>query len=362
MAERERRTTPPYGGVFVARSQVMDADDVRRAIWRMAHEVIERNHGLDGVRARRDADRRGRPGRRAGRRAPRDRRHRAAGRLARRRPVPRRHRHPPGAARGGHRHPRRHRRRHRGAGRRRALHRSHHPRRPRRPQRLRPAPVGAARGDGRPRPPRAADPTRLRRQEPADPPRRDGERQPRGRRPRRGGEGDEAPPLHRRPHPRRHRAAPRAHRRLRRGEPAQHPEGARAARQERRVALLRGQHPHPAQLRAGRQAPLGRHDDLQRRLLVGEEGRVAARHRAHHRGDGRRRGRRAPRLGGVPWQIARWLEDRVERRQRRRRLARAPHPGAARQLHDPRGARHASTGCTSASSATSSTAGWPAPT
>ena len=49
MAERERRTTPPYGGVFVARSQVMDADDVRRAIWRMAHEVIERNHGLDGV-------------------------------------------------------------------------------------------------------------------------------------------------------------------------------------------------------------------------------------------------------------------------------------------------------------------------
>src|SRR6187397_2897389 len=49
MAERERRTTPPYGGVFVARSQVMDADDVRRAIWRMAHEVIERNHGLDSV-------------------------------------------------------------------------------------------------------------------------------------------------------------------------------------------------------------------------------------------------------------------------------------------------------------------------
>ena len=63
MAERERRTTPPYGGVFVARSQVMDADDVRRAIWRMAHEIIERNHGLEGVRPRRHADRRGRPGR-----------------------------------------------------------------------------------------------------------------------------------------------------------------------------------------------------------------------------------------------------------------------------------------------------------
>jgi pyrimidine operon attenuation protein/uracil phosphoribosyltransferase len=27
----------------------MDADDVRRAIWRMAHEIVERNHGLDGV-------------------------------------------------------------------------------------------------------------------------------------------------------------------------------------------------------------------------------------------------------------------------------------------------------------------------
>jgi pyrimidine operon attenuation protein / uracil phosphoribosyltransferase len=27
----------------------MDADDVQRALWRMAHEIIERNHGLDGV-------------------------------------------------------------------------------------------------------------------------------------------------------------------------------------------------------------------------------------------------------------------------------------------------------------------------
>ena len=48
MAERERRTAPPYGGVFVARTRVMDADDCQRAIWRMAHEIIERNHGLDG--------------------------------------------------------------------------------------------------------------------------------------------------------------------------------------------------------------------------------------------------------------------------------------------------------------------------
>ena len=49
MAERERAATPPYGGVFVARTQVMDADDLRRAVTRIAHEIVERNHGLDGV-------------------------------------------------------------------------------------------------------------------------------------------------------------------------------------------------------------------------------------------------------------------------------------------------------------------------
>lgn len=49
MAERERRTTPPFGGVFVPRSHVMDAEDVARAIRRMAHEIVEHNHGLDGV-------------------------------------------------------------------------------------------------------------------------------------------------------------------------------------------------------------------------------------------------------------------------------------------------------------------------
>jgi pyrimidine operon attenuation protein/uracil phosphoribosyltransferase len=49
VAERERRLTPPYGGVFVARTQVMGAEDVQRATRRIAHEIIERNHGLDGV-------------------------------------------------------------------------------------------------------------------------------------------------------------------------------------------------------------------------------------------------------------------------------------------------------------------------
>ncbi|HEY4634715.1 MAG TPA: bifunctional pyr operon transcriptional regulator/uracil phosphoribosyltransferase PyrR [Candidatus Limnocylindrales bacterium] len=49
MAERERRITPPYGGVFVARKRVMDAEAVRRAVTRIAHEIIERNAGLDEV-------------------------------------------------------------------------------------------------------------------------------------------------------------------------------------------------------------------------------------------------------------------------------------------------------------------------
>ncbi len=49
MAERERRITPPYGGVFVARKRVMDADAVRRAVTRIAHEISERNAGLDDV-------------------------------------------------------------------------------------------------------------------------------------------------------------------------------------------------------------------------------------------------------------------------------------------------------------------------
>lgn len=49
MAERERKGSPPYGGTFLARSRVMDRDDINRALRRMAHEIIERNHGLEGV-------------------------------------------------------------------------------------------------------------------------------------------------------------------------------------------------------------------------------------------------------------------------------------------------------------------------
>jgi len=49
MAERERRQAPPYGGVFAPRTRVMDSDDVQRAVWRMAHEIIEANQGIDDV-------------------------------------------------------------------------------------------------------------------------------------------------------------------------------------------------------------------------------------------------------------------------------------------------------------------------
>lgn len=49
MAERQRRKTRPEGRVFVARTQVMDSDEVRRALVRIAHEIVERNRGLDDV-------------------------------------------------------------------------------------------------------------------------------------------------------------------------------------------------------------------------------------------------------------------------------------------------------------------------
>ena len=49
MAERERRLTPPRGGVFVPRVQVLSAEDVQRALVRISHEIGERNHGLEDV-------------------------------------------------------------------------------------------------------------------------------------------------------------------------------------------------------------------------------------------------------------------------------------------------------------------------
>ena len=49
MAERERRLARPNGRTFVARSFVMNPDDVRRALVRIAHEILERNHGVDDL-------------------------------------------------------------------------------------------------------------------------------------------------------------------------------------------------------------------------------------------------------------------------------------------------------------------------
>src|SRR5579864_5929572 len=49
MAERERTVLPPRGGIFTPRTQAMDAADLRRAVTRIAHEIVERNHGLADV-------------------------------------------------------------------------------------------------------------------------------------------------------------------------------------------------------------------------------------------------------------------------------------------------------------------------
>ena len=45
MAERQRNRAPT-GRVFVVRAQVMDKDEIRRALMRIAHEIVERNRGL----------------------------------------------------------------------------------------------------------------------------------------------------------------------------------------------------------------------------------------------------------------------------------------------------------------------------
>jgi pyrimidine operon attenuation protein/uracil phosphoribosyltransferase len=49
MAERERSHSRPLGGRFVPTAQVLSSLDVQRALVRMAHEVAERNGGLQDV-------------------------------------------------------------------------------------------------------------------------------------------------------------------------------------------------------------------------------------------------------------------------------------------------------------------------
>src|ERR1700679_1048302 len=43
MGNEDERQARQRGLAFTAKSQLMSADDVKRALWRMAHEIIERN-------------------------------------------------------------------------------------------------------------------------------------------------------------------------------------------------------------------------------------------------------------------------------------------------------------------------------
>ena len=54
MADASRAAQPDpmaarEGGRFVSRAKVFDADDLRRAHTRIAHEIVERNHGADNL-------------------------------------------------------------------------------------------------------------------------------------------------------------------------------------------------------------------------------------------------------------------------------------------------------------------------
>jgi pyrimidine operon attenuation protein/uracil phosphoribosyltransferase len=48
-AQSMSTTEPPDGGSFLLRARVLDAEDLRRAFTRIAHEIVERNHGAGDV-------------------------------------------------------------------------------------------------------------------------------------------------------------------------------------------------------------------------------------------------------------------------------------------------------------------------
>ena len=133
-------------------------------------------------------------------------------------------------------------------------------------------------------------------------------------------------------------------------------EAGHPARQDDRQPVLRSLHAHAHQLRdRGQAAGRGRRLDhgvgLQR-----VQGRIAGRHAEHAGGDAAGRHRDAPRglgraaLPGAPSADA--------HHQRRRRHARASHPGAARRAHHPGPLRPRSKASAWRSSATSRTAAW----
>ena len=49
MGKRERALLYPLGSRFRERAVVMDAGDIHRATWRIAHEILERNRGTEGL-------------------------------------------------------------------------------------------------------------------------------------------------------------------------------------------------------------------------------------------------------------------------------------------------------------------------
>jgi pyrimidine operon attenuation protein/uracil phosphoribosyltransferase len=49
MSSGEQRQTPPRDLAFRAKSQLLTGDDVERALRRMAHEIVERNHASRSV-------------------------------------------------------------------------------------------------------------------------------------------------------------------------------------------------------------------------------------------------------------------------------------------------------------------------
>ncbi|HUZ41485.1 MAG TPA: bifunctional pyr operon transcriptional regulator/uracil phosphoribosyltransferase PyrR [Acidimicrobiales bacterium] len=49
MGSEDERKARTRDLTFSAKSQLMDAEDVKRALWRMAHEIVERNHSLEAL-------------------------------------------------------------------------------------------------------------------------------------------------------------------------------------------------------------------------------------------------------------------------------------------------------------------------
>ncbi|MGB8196127.1 MAG: bifunctional pyr operon transcriptional regulator/uracil phosphoribosyltransferase PyrR [Acidimicrobiales bacterium] len=49
MGNEDERQARPRGLAFTAKSQLMNADDVKRALWRMAHEIIERDLDVESL-------------------------------------------------------------------------------------------------------------------------------------------------------------------------------------------------------------------------------------------------------------------------------------------------------------------------